>query len=258
MIIIIKDLFRWFNANKLTVNFSKTCYTIFKSRNKKIPAILDNIKIDDVLIRRVPSATYLGVILDENLNWEEHINSINKTMVKISNSLKIIKNHVAPDNKMLLYHAYIYSKIQYGIEAYGRASATALKKIQIQQNKALKILFQNDYYTTTKQLHKELEVLLVNDINKLYILKFVYKQQNGLLPELFHDYFQKNNAIHQHNTRKQHKLHVEQPKDKFGKTRIKYQGEILWNDTADKICNSKTIKNFSHKLKNNILKQYDD
>ncbi len=67
---------------------------------------------------RVPSTKYLGVILDENLNWEEHIENLNKLLIKTGNSFKIIKIHVHPDNKTILYYAYIYSKIQYHIEVY--------------------------------------------------------------------------------------------------------------------------------------------
>ncbi len=96
----------------------------------KIPNILDNVNIGNVTIPRVLSTKYLRVILDENLNWEEHIENLDKLLIKISNSFKIIKNLVHPDNKTILYYAYIYSKIQYGMEVYGRANKTALKKFK--------------------------------------------------------------------------------------------------------------------------------
>ncbi len=116
MKIILRDLFDWCRANKLTVNIEKTCYTIFKTPRMKIPNFLDNLNIGTITIPRVLSTKYLGVILDENLNWEEHIENLNKSLIKNSNSFKIIKNLVHPDKKTILYYAYIYSKIQYGIE----------------------------------------------------------------------------------------------------------------------------------------------
>ncbi len=48
---IIKQLFKWFCENKLTANLNKTCYTIFRSINKKVPDFLSNIKIDDIIIK---------------------------------------------------------------------------------------------------------------------------------------------------------------------------------------------------------------
>ncbi len=99
MIIFMTDLFTWCKHNKLTINLDKTCYTIFKSKNKIIPDNLNNIKIENVLIKKVPSAKYLGIILDENLNWEEHIDNLNKTIIQMANSFKIIKNRVHQKKK---------------------------------------------------------------------------------------------------------------------------------------------------------------
>ncbi len=46
--------------------------------------------------------------MDENLNWEEHIHSINKTLIQTSNSFKIIKRHVPP-KKNLNFTMHIYT-----------------------------------------------------------------------------------------------------------------------------------------------------
>ena len=200
MSIFLSDLFKWCKSNKLTINLQKTCYTIFKIKNRKIPDFLNSIHIDNVLIKKVPSAKYLGVILDENLSWEEHVENLNKCIIKTANSFKIIKNHVHQENKKVLYYAYILSKIQYGIEVYGRANASVTKKVQTQQNRSLKILYQKDYFTPTKVLHSDLNILMVQDIYKLSIAKFVYKQKNELLPEIFTNFFTENSQIHSYNT----------------------------------------------------------
>ncbi len=170
----------------------------------------DNVNIGNVTIPRVLSTKYLGVILDKNLNWEEHIENLNKSLIKTSNSFKIIKNLVHPDNKTILYYAYIYiySKIQYGIEVYGRANKTVLKKVQT-QNRSLKILHNKNYFTPTIQLHRDLNLLLVRDIYKLGIAKFVYKHQTDTISEIFDNIFIVNNEIHNHNTRQSGNLHVE-------------------------------------------------
>ncbi len=74
----------------------------------------------------------LGVTLDENLNWEEHVRETIKTIIKTTNAFKIVKHQVPQTTIPLLYITYIYSKIQYGIEVYGKASATTIKKVQTQ------------------------------------------------------------------------------------------------------------------------------
>ena len=135
------------------------------------------------------------------MNWQEHIDHLTKSLIKTSNSFKIIKNRVHENNKLLLFNGYIYSKIQYGIEVYGKACATNLKKVQVQQNRSLKILYNKDYMTHTKTLHRELKTLLVENIYKLSIAKFVYKYEKGMLPKIFDNFFIKNNKMHSHGTR---------------------------------------------------------
>ncbi len=171
------------------MNLSKTCFTIFKTKRRKITEYLNNIKVNNIIIKRIKSAKYLGVILDEDLNWENHIDEMNKSIIKTANSFKIIKHKVPDSTKPVLFQAYIFSKIQYGIEVYGKALPTIIKKVQTQQNRALKVLFSKDYYTPTKILHKELNILLINDIYKLYTLKFLYKHQNNNLLYIFNHYF---------------------------------------------------------------------
>ena len=140
----IREVFQWFNANKLSTNLTKTSYTVFKNATNT-PAYLNSIKIEDTTIKKVPSAKYLGIILDEKLDWKEHIEAVTASLAKITNSLKIMKNFVPHKNKHLLYYAYIYSKIKYGIEVYGTANATQIKKVQVKQNRALKVLFNKDF-----------------------------------------------------------------------------------------------------------------
>ena len=60
----------WFQANKLSLNTSKTKYLLFHKlrRNKDLPFNLLVLKINDTLIKREQSIKFLGVIIDEHLN----------------------------------------------------------------------------------------------------------------------------------------------------------------------------------------------
>ena len=94
---------------------------------------------------------------------------------------------------------------------YVTANATQIKKVQVKQNRALKVLFNKDFLTPTDSLHKELEALKVEDINKLHTAKFVHMQQNNKTPNIFKNFFIAHQTAHQHNTRQNHNLHINQP-----------------------------------------------
>ena len=110
---------------------------------------------------------------------------------------------------MLIINAYFLSKLNYGIELFGSANANLLHKLQVKQNRALKILFNKDYYTPTTKLHLDLKVLKVSDAYKYSISKFVYKQQANLLPCIFDNQFTRVGVTHDHATRQQELLKIE-------------------------------------------------
>ena len=68
-------------ANKLSVNIKKTNYVVLKSRQKRIHTDL-SLSFNDQLIKKEHVVKFLGVYIDENLSWSEHIAYICK---KISN-----------------------------------------------------------------------------------------------------------------------------------------------------------------------------
>ncbi len=257
MINAFKNIFAWFNANKLTVNLDKTCYTIFKRKRQKIPEILNNISIDNITIKRVRSTKYLGVTLDENLSWNEHTEILSKTLMKIANSFKLIKNHVPTKNKMPLYFAYIFSRIQYGIEVFGNTTQKNLKKIQKQQNRAVKILFNKDYFTPTKKLHHDLNMLQIRDIYKLYLLKFTYKHQNDALPKIFDNFFTLSTDTHPYKTRQERNLRIVHDKNSYHGKTIKQKANKLWNSLDHNTKSSLTLKNFTKKVKTQFIDLYD-
>ena len=70
--IILKQYYNYFALNKLTLNESKTKYMIFSKHNKKSEENRNVLKINDIIIERVKSIKFLGLIINENLNWNEH------------------------------------------------------------------------------------------------------------------------------------------------------------------------------------------
>ena len=68
-----------------------------------------------------------------------------------------------------IYFALIYSRINYGIEVYGKCAASYMSKIQTLQNKLMKMLLQLHYRTPTDDLHAMLNILKVNDMFKTNI-----------------------------------------------------------------------------------------
>ena len=70
----LNEIDEWFRANKLSINARKTKYIFFhkKHDSKKTPQKLLMLVLNNTTLERVNSIKFLGVILDENINWNRH------------------------------------------------------------------------------------------------------------------------------------------------------------------------------------------
>ena len=73
----LKLVKKWLNANKLFLNIDKTNYVIFHSTQIKIPPDV-RIKIGNKILKRAKYVKFLGILLDEYLNWKHHITELSK------------------------------------------------------------------------------------------------------------------------------------------------------------------------------------
>ena len=74
----------WFNANKLSLNVKKTKYSFFHKSSKKdnIPLQLPNLNINGSTVESESSIKFLGVWIDENLTWRDHIHTVENKIAK--------------------------------------------------------------------------------------------------------------------------------------------------------------------------------
>ena len=75
----------WFSANKLSLNVGKKKYSLFHKSGKKysIASHLSTLKVNNHDIERVNTMKFLGVLLDDNLSWKEHIKCLENKIAKI-------------------------------------------------------------------------------------------------------------------------------------------------------------------------------
>ena len=81
---LINSLLKWVNCNGLALNLIKTQYMIFSRQTVNLPSPLH---ISTKLIECKQEARFLGVIVDESLNWSKHINTLQS---KISRYVSIM------------------------------------------------------------------------------------------------------------------------------------------------------------------------
>ena len=105
----LTKLTNWLQHNKLSLNIEKTkCLHFHKPQRKLTPLRLN---INNTIIEKVDSFNYLGIILNENLTWKNHIEMVANKIAKVTGVLNRLK-YVYPWQILLsLYNTLIMSHI---------------------------------------------------------------------------------------------------------------------------------------------------
>ena len=72
----------WFQANKLNLNLPKCNYTAFGKKTRTEQTQHLNVKINGIPIKQIEVVQYLGILIDENLTWDAHINHVINKLLK--------------------------------------------------------------------------------------------------------------------------------------------------------------------------------
>ena len=168
----------WFAANKLTLNLDKTVYILFQKNNKNKEI---DLKVKDMIIVNQTETKFLGMWLDQSLNWHSHIQ---KLILKIKRNKYLLNNEkhlMDQSTKKLVYYSHMASHIQYGLLLWGNnVSKEQLIKLQKLQTKCLELVQSNQ---TNTNLNRALGILSIEDMIKLENMKFGYKLVHWMLPQ---------------------------------------------------------------------------
>ena len=138
---------------------TKCKYTVFGKKTRTEQTQHLNVKINGISIKQIEVVKYLGILIDENLTWDAHINHVINKLLKFCSIFYKIRNLVPPSIMKKIYFALIHSHLVYGIELYANTFATYLDPLIKLNNKILRIIQFKPFRTPTKQLYSEFNTL---------------------------------------------------------------------------------------------------
>jgi hypothetical protein len=241
----LKMLGDWFYSNKLSLNTGKSNYILFTNMNISCdePKI---IKIYNNAIERKPCVKFLGIHLDENLTWHDHIKICTS---KIGNSIYAINrvsNFIPKRYIRTLYFTLIYPYLSYGIALWGSAYKVHMKGINVAQKIIIRIMSSASYNEHTNPPFQKLHILKLEDIYKVETLKVVFEYLQKKLPPSLNKLFILNSDIYERQTRQFNDLHVRKCRTTLASQYISCKGPTFWNNLPSSIKELKhqTMKTF--------------
>lgn len=162
----------YFGDWKIKLNDSKTEFIMF-TRSSKMIQKLGSFKpsFRNKIFDWKSVVTYLGVNLDTKLTFKSHIDKVvnmTKGIVKTLYCLLKKNNTVSKHSKISVYRSIIRPIMTYACTIFNNCAFTHFKKLQIQQNKCLRLVLNSDRYTRITKLHSDSGIPTIRDfVDKL-------------------------------------------------------------------------------------------
>ena len=153
-IIILQEdlnaLSQW--AKKWQMNFNPTkCECLRISNKLNLPNLA--YYLDNTMIKQVEHAKYLGVIIDQKLNWHEHINSIVKKGNSVYGFLQRNLRNCPISVKATCYQTYLRPVLEYASVVWSPHYQLDIDKLEMVQRRSARfVLNKKDRYDSVTEM----------------------------------------------------------------------------------------------------------
>ena len=203
-------------------------------------------------IKRTDCIKFLGVLLDENLTWKDHIHLIENKIAKNVGLLYKARYTINRHGLRSLYYSFVHSYLNYGNIVWASTNRTNLKRLAAKQREAIRIICDEVNENTFEKMRK-LKILNIHKLNLYQVLNFMFRVKNNTIPIVFNAKFEIINHIYP-TRNSQNNFVLSTIKYKQTKNAISARGPSLWNNILKdnlKTLTSETL--FKAKVKDLLL-----
>ena len=203
------------------------------------------------------SSKNLGVIFDNNLNFELHVKKVVQTCFFQLRNIAKIKSLLTPQDLEKLVHAFISSRLDYCNSLFTTLSRCSIQRLQLVQNAAARLLTNTPRRSHITPVLAALHWLPVDSRIVFKILLITYKSLHGLGPlyiaELLHP------KVNSRQLRSSDKGFLVIPATKRrtkGDRAFSFIAPTLWNELPLNLRNAESVDTFKKLLKTYLYRKH--
>ena len=184
----LDQVFKWFCANRLSVNPSKTEYLLIGNPKQRAKVINSAISFQSHPLIPSKSARNLGVIFDSNLDFKDHISAVCRTSFFHIRQLRQIRSSLDKNSAIILANSIVHSKLDYcNSLLYGLPDGTT-HRLQIVQNALARVVCKSSKFrSNTDSLLRSLHWLPIPERIKYKIAVLTFKTRLFSKPSYLFD-----------------------------------------------------------------------
>ena len=233
----------WMTRNGLSLNHTKTKCMLIHSPRSQTPTL--DINLHGHVIEQVRKFKFLGVVVNDTLTWDDHINHL---VSKISRNINLLRriSWFLPSSLLILYlKSYILPLLDYCDTVWNGCTQKNSDKLQRIFNYGCRIALHKKRSHSATAMHKEIGLSTLQKRRMLHIAQMMYKCQVSRVPPYLSSLF--NAPTHSHNTRSRHLINLPITKSSFGQKSFSFTGTTIWHGLPYSVRESTDLEEFSNR-----------
>lgn len=246
--VALNQLHAWCKNNGMLLNSSKTKVMLVTTSQKRQRLSAVDLKLHymNESLQMVSSDKILGVHVDNNLNWTDHVKNTSK---KISSNIWLLsklKHYLSQAHRIQFYKSYIQPHLDFCNIIWGNTSDSNKLKIFRLQKRACRIIL--DYNVEDSQeAMKSLKILSLYDRIYLRKAKFMFKVFNEIAPTYISENFNlrhDSDACISLRSSASRCFVPPMPRKECFKQSMRYSGCLIWNSLPNEVKHAQTLDTF--------------
>ena len=251
-----EDLHRvaeWCCANRVLINPEKTKLILFGVSQLQL-RVPSNISIAFLgqQLTPVTSVEDLGVILDCNLSFNDHISSLTSSLSSALCQINRVRHSFSKGVLSNILNSLVFSKLFYCSTVWSATSKENIQKLQLMQNFAARILTNTRKFDEISPVLNDLGWLSIDKLLCLRDVIMVYKCIHKLTPTYLSSLLVSRSTIHTHNTRNRDNISLPMCCLAAAQRNFTYRAVKMWNALSSLTRNSETVGIFKRRAKREI------
>jgi hypothetical protein len=243
----VNEVSDWCKSNSMTIHLGKTKSMTIATRQKhQLNPLQLNLDLGGICIEQVHEHRVLGVIIDDQLNWQSHLNNVCKTVSKNIFLLSQLKRYLNTTALKLFFNSHIMSHINYSSTIWDGCSNANKKRLNSLHRRAAKLLLTDSSITTDDKL-RTLDILPLDKQLTFNKATFVFKATKNTLPNYINCLFTRPST-----KCGSHRFLLPQTRIDLYKSSLAFSGPSVWNSIPVAIKNN-SLQYFKKHLHKHLI-----
>ena len=202
-------------------------------------------------IKSSDSVKLLGVHIDKQLNFNDHVVKICKKGNQKLHALARVSRYLSKDKLRILMKTFVESQFNYCPLVWMFHNRTINNKINRLHERALRIVYKNENLSFQELLEKD-GAVTIHDRNLQRLATEMYKVKNNLSPLPMQELFKDQPC--RYDLRHNRSWQIPSVKTvAYGTETIRYRGPKTWELLPSDIKNAQSLPGFKAKIKNSVI-----